>query len=119
MTIYKWNGVGDYDYFLECSENEAMHIFQDWEKNKSASFDQNTFYYFINIGRKAIAPLPQLSLAFGGQYNGYPPYGKAVSFKNPIQKLSAYTTEEFLGWNIRKNNRKKKNFLQDYITRFL
>lgn len=42
--------------------------------NTRAQLDDSGFI-FANTVKKTITPLNMLSLAFGGQYSGYPPYG--------------------------------------------
>ncbi len=126
MKIVEWNGAGDYDYFVECSEKEVIAVFkenaaqvlQKWETiiHSSALKDLKSYYFFINIERKTIALLPFLALAFGGMYDGYPPYGEVVFFRNPIRKLSNYSFEEFKGLNEEK---KKVSRFKDLLIRYL
>lgn len=77
MQIYKWlnDAVGDYDLFVVLNEQEV-------EKNgleKSVCFpaeEEAQYFYFVNTEKKTITPMPMLSLAFGGQYNAFPPYSE-------------------------------------------
>lgn len=86
MQFLEWNNknVGDYNVFMIITKAEAQKIvdFFDNELAWSCSFPQNLgdeeYYYFLNTELKTITPMPFLSFAFGGMYNGYPPYGEEI-----------------------------------------
>lgn len=117
MELRQWTGVGDYDYFLIISNDELKQLFDESDiiNRTSVTFNNLQFYYFINISRKVIAPLPELSLAFSGQYNGYPPYGKPLKFRNLNKKLYHFAYEQFESYDVCK---KKIDFFSDFQFRF-
>ena len=80
MRFFEWHNeiVGDFDVFLVLEEPEMIElskVFQDKDIKSSTFPEEKKYYYFLNTKKKTITPMPKLSLAFGGMYNGYPPYG--------------------------------------------
>ena len=83
MRFFEWNNqyVGDYDIFMLATKEEMLRIvgYFGTQQAQSCTFDPQAddaeYYYFINSKEKSLTPMPRLSLAFGGMYNGYPPYG--------------------------------------------
>lgn len=78
MRFYEWpnSAVGSYDIFAAMDESEAKNVLSIFGDGAKTCSLHGQYYYFLNTKKKAIAPLPFLALAFGGQYNGYPPYGR-------------------------------------------
>lgn len=79
MKVLSWNNqaVGDYDLFIILNGNEVSLLQKQFEGQDVISIhtdEIDEYYYFVNSSKKRITPMPMLSLAFGGQYNGYPPY---------------------------------------------
>lgn len=75
MQVYKWlnEAVGDFDFFVVLSEAEV----NDYKLARSVSFindGEKQYFYFVNTREITITPMPLLSLAFGGQHNGYLPF---------------------------------------------
>lgn len=79
MRFLEWNNTS----FLQCNilavltskELEAVNILFPKDNLQSATLDDEAFYLFIDTKAKRMAPMSKLSYAFGGGYNGYPPYG--------------------------------------------
>ncbi len=99
MRFLKWTNkyVGDYDVFAVLDEAEKNCIVSHFDDHNAESVSMsNKYYYFINTKNKTITPMPMLSLAFSGQYNGYPPYGEELeNYKLDISdfKLEFYKTK--------------------------
>lgn len=81
-AYYVWRNaaVGDFDVFAIVSPSEMQSLVSRFgETAKSISQKDETgqvkYYYLLNTFKKTVTPLPMLSLAFGGQYNGTAPYG--------------------------------------------
>lgn len=76
MTANKWHGVGGYDYFLTLSEPEmrelADHFKIDWSVFTSSNHFDDSYYCYVSLSRRAIALIPFLAMAFGGQYDESP-----------------------------------------------
>jgi len=72
MQFFEWNSpqIKNYTVFAVASVSEADSIVRyfETEEARSASFEESPckthYYYFIDPGRKCIAPLPFLALAF-------------------------------------------------------
>ncbi len=79
MKVLRWNnpGVGDYDLFVIINGEELRKLKKQFESDDVVSISMegyDEYFYFVNSIKKTITPMPLLSLAFGGQYNAYPPY---------------------------------------------
>lgn len=101
MGFFEWHNeiVGDFDVFLVLEEPEMIELSKMFQGKeiKSATFpEENKYYYFLNTNKKTITPMPYLSLAFGGMYNGYPPYGKELQIDIDF---SNYTLVYYKGIN--------------------
>ncbi len=83
MLFLEWTNenIGKFDIFAILNTDEKNQLVT-YYKTKSAEsavlIEENKYFYFINSKKKTITPMPMLSLAFGGQYNGEPPYGEEV-----------------------------------------
>lgn len=90
MRFFEWNNnvLVDCDIFavFDKAEKDNMVSFYKNTLAESVSFpEEGSYYYFINSNNKTITPMPKLNFAFGGQYNGYPPYGEEIiNFKFDI-----------------------------------
>ena len=98
MIAQTWNGVGDYDALITLSEQEmkklAGYYKVDWSFFTTGPEKSwgGEYYCFVSHGRKALALLPFLSLAFGGMYDEPPMENDA----HPIQlNYAGYTLEKF------------------------
>ncbi len=85
MKFLEWKNknIGDFDVFGIAGKEEMDMIVSYFgtDEAESVTFrDMNEYYYFINSKDKTITPMPMLSLAFGGMYNGYPPYGDEINY---------------------------------------
>lgn len=101
MTYFEWHNeiVGDFDVFLVLDGVEVLELSKKFQGKdiKSANFpEENKYYYFLNTKKKTITPMPNLSLAFGGMYNGYPPYGEELKIDIDF---SNYTLVYYKGIN--------------------
>ena len=98
MQVYEWlnEAVGDFDYFVALSEAEV----EDYGIEKSVFFPnekETKYFYFVNTKEKTLTPMPMLSLAFGGQYNGYPPYSEEI--KNKVIDIRGLRLKQFISIN--------------------
>ena len=98
MTSRNWNGVGDYDVFLEFSEQEMKALTDfynvDWSfftTGPSKTFD-GKYFCFASYSRRKLALLPFLSLAFGGMYDILPLGNEC---KPEMLDFTEFTLEEF------------------------
>lgn len=86
MKFLEWNNkrVGNYDIFMITNKYEVQKIVQYFDSilalscTYSSNLGEEEYYYFLNTELKTITPMPDLTLAFGGMYNGYPPYGEEI-----------------------------------------
>ena len=86
MKFLEWNNerVGNYNVFMITNKDEAQKIVQHFNTELALSctfppdLGELEYYYFLNTEFKTITPMPDLTLAFGGMYNGYPPYGEEI-----------------------------------------
>ena len=103
MKFYEWNNkmIGNFDIFAEMNEIEKDIIVSHYNTLSAESVsipETDKYYYFISSTGKIITPLPMLSLAFGGMYNGYPPYGEEITdFKFDITEyeLALYKEDKW------------------------
>ena len=108
MRIFEWNNktVTEADLFikLEKSEMETMKaLFPEITKAQN-QFDDSGFV-FVNTTNKTITPLNELSLAFGGQYNGYSPYGGEVETEVDFNELTWVPYTEYEEGRMKKRKR--------------
>lgn len=86
MKFLEWKieSIGNYDTFMIANKNEAERFVHHFNTALalSCSFPsasgEEEYYYFLNTIEKTITPMPFLALAFGGMYNGCPPYGEEI-----------------------------------------
>ena len=82
MQFWEWKNkrIGDFNIFAVLNENEKNELLAHYGTPLAESISlSEKYYYFINSKRKIITPMPELYFAFGGQYNGYPPYGNEIT----------------------------------------
>ena len=84
MKFLEWNNkyVGDFDIFAIMNEKEKNIIMEHYHTTKAEGIGlsgEDRYFYFINSINKTLTPMPMLSLAFGGQYNDYIPYGNEIA----------------------------------------
>ena len=101
MRFFEWHNevVGDFDVFLVLEEPEMVVLskkFSDSDVKSATFYGSKKYYYFLNTHNKTITPMPNLSLAFGGMYNGYPPYGEELQIDIDF---SNYTLVYYKGIN--------------------
>lgn len=83
MKYFEWlnKEVGNYDVFLIANKKETedivRHFATEYARGCKSKVDDE-WYYFLNTNDMTITPMPILSLAFGGQYNGDLPFGKEL-----------------------------------------
>ncbi len=91
MLILEWTNknVTEADLFIKLDKGEMdklESLFPEIRKGWHNVLDSG--YVFLNREKKTITPLNVLSLAFGGQYNGYPPYGGEVDTEIDFTKFT-------------------------------
>ncbi len=91
MLILEWTNknVTEADLFIKLDKgemNKLESIFPEIRKGWQEVLDSG--YVFVNRKKKTITPLNVLSLAFGGQYNGYPPYGEEIATEIDFTELT-------------------------------
>ena len=91
MLILEWTNknVTEADLFIKLDKDEMdklESIFPEIRKGWQEVFDAG--YVFVNREKKTITPLNDISLAFGGQYNGYPPYGNEIDAEIDFTELT-------------------------------
>lgn len=67
--------MGSYEYLVAADDEERKRVVAAFPDIVLTEFGGETFF-LVSKERCAITGLPFLALAFGGQYNGYPPYKK-------------------------------------------
>ena len=67
--------MGSYEYLVAADDEERKLVVAAFPDIVLTEFGGETFF-LVSKERCAITGLPFLALAFGGQYNGYPPYKK-------------------------------------------
>ena len=81
MRFFPWknNRITDADLFVRIESDEIA----EFEKifplivEDSARFDKG-YFGFVDTAKKTYTPMRDITFAFGGMYNGYPPYGDEV-----------------------------------------
>ena len=73
MQCVSWHGPGGYDRFIRV--------------------DDGNHYYLVNDKKRVLNPLKMPSLAFGGMWNGYPPYGDETDCHFSLDTLPEYRLE--------------------------
>ncbi|MBR6791025.1 MAG: hypothetical protein IKM31_09190 [Oscillospiraceae bacterium] len=82
MLFLEWKNkrIGSFDVFAVLNETEKDALIQYFGTSSAESVSwEGKYYYFIDLEHKTITPMPELYLAFGGQYNTQPPYGNKIS----------------------------------------
>ncbi len=98
MLILEWTNknVTEADLFIKLDKDEMdklESLFPEIRKAWHKVLDSG--YVFVNREKKTITPLNVLSLAFGGQYNGYPPYGDEIDTEIDFTELTWVQYTEF------------------------
>ena len=70
--------MGDYDVFAILDSEEYGQVLSRFGSEAKTASRAGEAFYLMNTARKTITPLPFLALAFGGQYNNEPPFGKEL-----------------------------------------
>lgn len=80
MQIYRWKNkrVVDADLFIKFDEQEIRDLNKIFPDASAFCAECDGYYGFVNMEKKTFTPLRTPSLAFGGGYNGYPPYGEEL-----------------------------------------
>lgn len=91
MLIVEWTNknVTESDLFIKLDKDEMdklESLFPEIRKAWHKVLD--SAYVFVNREKKTITPLNDISLAFGGQYNGYPPYGNEIDAEIDFTELT-------------------------------
>lgn len=96
MKAYRWEGYGDYQYFLVCTGAETVSFVNHLGPYaaKAARMDDE-FYFLLSTARRAVAPLPHLALAFGGMHDESP-IGQKVDAKSVLPDLRLLHLEQVL-----------------------
>ena len=95
MLCVSWRGPGGYDRFIRVDEKEMQAIVDHYGNPDAAAWgwgDGNHFY-LVNDEKRVLTPLKMPSLAFGGQWNGDPPYGDETASHFSLCTLSEYRLE--------------------------
>ncbi len=108
MLILEWTNknVTGADLFIKLDKDEMDKLesqFPEIRKGWQEVFDAG--YVFVNREKKTITPLNVLSLAFGGQYNGYPPYGNEIDAEIDFTELTWVTYTEIEQERIKRYKR--------------
>ena len=94
MRCCTWDGLGGYDYLLCVDEKEMQAIVEHFATPDAAGRQWgDEFYYLLCDEKRILTPLPFLALAFGGQYNGYPPYGGKAFCHFSLDTIAEYRLE--------------------------
>jgi len=95
MLCVSWHGPGGYDRFIRVDEIEMQAIVSHFHNPNAVAWgwDEGDHYYLVNDEKRVITPLKMPSLAFGGQWNGYPPYGEETTCHFSLDVLSEYRLE--------------------------
>ncbi len=84
MKFFTWKNkrITDADLLVRVEDSEISAVDTIFpEASELCSHGDNAYFAFIDTERKLFIPMRQLSYAFGGMYNGYPPYGDEVTDK--------------------------------------
>lgn len=102
MQCVFWHGPGDYDHFIRVDEEEMQAIVDHYSNPNAVAWGwgHGDHYYLVNDEKRVITPLKMPSLAFGGQWNGYPPYGEETTSYFSLDTLPEYRLE--MNWRAPK-----------------
>lgn len=95
MIAYSWNGLGGYDRFVkvDAMERDAITAHFDCPGAQGWGWGDGFYFYLVSDEKYVVTPLLKPSLAFSGQWNGYPPYGDITTTHFSIDTLSEYRLE--------------------------
>lgn len=82
MRIFQWKNkrVTSADLFLRIEESEIKDIDAIFpEASEACTHFDNAYFAFVDTTKKLFIPMRNPSYAFGGMYNGYPPYGDEMT----------------------------------------
>ena len=91
MQIVEWNNkrVTEADLFIKLNKGEMEGLKSLFPEIMSSGEQlDDSGFVFVNTEKKTITPLNMLNLAFGGQYNGYLPYGDEVEVEVDFNELT-------------------------------
>lgn len=96
MLCVSWHGPGGYDRFIRVDENEMQEIVNHYNDPEAAAWGGHDgyHYYLLCDEKRILTPLKMPSLAFGGMWNGYPPYGDETACYFTLDKLLEYRLEK-------------------------
>ncbi len=102
MIAYSWNGLGGYDHFVKVDavERDAIAAHFDRPDAKGWGWGDGSYFYLVSDEKRVVTPLLMPSLAFSGQWNGYPPYGEKTTTLFSMDTLSEYRLE--MNWQAPK-----------------
>ena len=80
MKFFPWKNkkVTSADLFVAFDAAEMKELSARFPEVALSCADFDGFYGFVDTKRKLFIPLRDINLAFGNQYNGYPPYGEEI-----------------------------------------
>ena len=92
MLCFSWHGPGGYDRFIRVDEKEMQAIVNHYHNPDAVAWGwgDGNHYYLVNDEKRVITPLKMAALAFGGQWDGYPPYGGKTSSHFSLDTLPEY-----------------------------
>ena len=95
MLCVSWHGPGSYDRFIRVDEKEMQAIMDHYDDPEAAAWGwgDGNHYYLVNDEKRVLTPLKKPSLAFGGMWNGYPPYGDETDCHFSLDTLPEYRLE--------------------------
>ena len=95
MLCVSWNGLAGYDRFIRVDKKEMQVIIDHYGRPDVAAWGwgDGYYYYLICDEKRILTPLKMGALAFGGQWNGYPPYGKETTCHFSLDTLPEYRLE--------------------------
>ena len=95
MLSLLWQEPGGYDRFVRVDEREMQSIVEHYGDPPAAAWGggDGYHYYLVCDEKRILTPLIMPSLAFGGQWNGCPPYGEETACRFSLTTLSEYRLE--------------------------
>ena len=77
MIFVSWNNkrITEADIFVKLDDEEISILDSIFPQARTSCVHYGGYFAFIDTKRRLFIPLRKASYAFGGQYNGYPPYG--------------------------------------------
>ena len=81
MIFVSWNNkrITEADIFVKFDDEEISILDSIFPQARTSCVHYGGYFAFIDTKRRLFIPLRKASYAFGGQYNGYPPYGEELT----------------------------------------